>query len=295
LPDHDLASWQTASGMDENSLYDDPMLVSDEDLKIQEGSPAQTGGTPLAEVTEDMFGTSRHQSHPSIGAHENQPGSYLRIVLFDLMDMYGLMVDYATITLGDITNDPGDYEFIMAPGTYDYNVSADGYYSQTGTVEVIDLDIYVMVILEEGEDDPEYTVTFEVIYTDGMPAADAVVTLGDVVNEAGDYVFEDVTEGTYAYTVSMLCYADVVGEVTVDADKLIEATLSLAYLPGDANGDGNVNVLDVILIANYFAGIEPAAFCFENADVNGDDEINILDIITTINIFASGDRLLFTR
>ena len=289
----DLDSWQTASGLDGNSLFDDPMFVSESDLKIQEGSPAQAGGTPLAEVTEDMFGTSRHQTHPSIGAHENQPGSTLRIVLFDVIDEFGLMIDHAIITLGETTNEPGNYEFVKFPGTYDYNVTAEGYFSQSGTVEVGDSDVYVMIMLEEGEDEPAHAVTFDVLYADGTPVSDAVVTLGGITNEAGDYVFENLAAGTYAYTVSKLCYAEVVDEVTVNTDLLLEVTLNMSYHPGDANGDGSVNVLDVILMANYFAGNEPAAFCFENADVNGDGVINILDIITTINIFASGDRLFF--
>ncbi len=62
-------------------------------------------------------------------------------------------------------------------------------------------------------------------------------------------------------------------------------TVDYELIPGDANCDGVVNVLDVISSANYFVGNEPDPFCFENADVNGDGAINILDIILTIEIF----------
>ena len=55
-------------------------------------------------------------------------------------------------------------------------------------------------------------------------------------------------------------------------------------VPGDANCDGIVNVLDVICLANYIAGQNPDPFCFENADVSGDGIINLLDIILTVNI-----------
>ncbi len=60
-------------------------------------------------------------------------------------------------------------------------------------------------------------------------------------------------------------------------------------LPGDANCDGFVNVLDIIAIANYFAENEADPFCFENADVNGDGAINVMDIILTIEIFLNDD------
>lgn len=56
-------------------------------------------------------------------------------------------------------------------------------------------------------------------------------------------------------------------------------------LPGDANCDGEVNVLDAIAIINYFMGGEPDPFCFENADVNQDGVINVLDAIGALNIF----------
>lgn len=60
-------------------------------------------------------------------------------------------------------------------------------------------------------------------------------------------------------------------------------------IPGDANCDGVVNVLDIITIANYFIGLDPDPFCFENADVNGDGVINVLDLIGVAEIF-SGDN-----
>lgn len=60
-------------------------------------------------------------------------------------------------------------------------------------------------------------------------------------------------------------------------------------LLGDANCDGVVNVLDVITSANYFSGMEPHPFCFENADVNGDGMINVMDIVLTIDIILGDD------
>ncbi len=55
-------------------------------------------------------------------------------------------------------------------------------------------------------------------------------------------------------------------------------------LPGDANGDGNVNALDIITIASYVMGLDPQPFIIDNADVNQDGVINLLDVIATANI-----------
>ena len=59
--------------------------------------------------------------------------------------------------------------------------------------------------------------------------------------------------------------------------------------PGDANGDGAVNVLDVVAIISHIMGSNPEPFIFENADVNGDGIINVLDAVGTVNIIL-GDK-----
>lgn len=64
-------------------------------------------------------------------------------------------------------------------------------------------------------------------------------------------------------------------------------TVTAGGVPGDANGDGSVNVLDIIMISNYIMMLNPVPFNFSNADVNGDGIINVLDIVATINLILS--------
>ena len=59
-------------------------------------------------------------------------------------------------------------------------------------------------------------------------------------------------------------------------------------LIGDANCDGNINILDVISTASEIMSQEPEPFCFENADVNSDGIINLLDLIGIANIIIGG-------
>lgn len=72
-----------------------------------------------------------------------------------------------------------------------------------------------------------------------------------------------------------------------DVSFLIEFSGSSPALPGDANCDGSVDILDAITISNYILGHNPQPFCFENADINGDGEINLHDIIGTINLILN--------
>lgn len=55
-------------------------------------------------------------------------------------------------------------------------------------------------------------------------------------------------------------------------------------LPGDANEDYSVDVLDVTTIINYIIGKNPSPFNFVNADVNGDNSVNVMDVTALINM-----------
>ena len=54
---------------------------------------------------------------------------------------------------------------------------------------------------------------------------------------------------------------------------------------GDTNGDGNINILDVLVVANHIVDIQPLegeAFC--RADCNGDGTLDILDVLGITNV-----------
>ena len=58
-------------------------------------------------------------------------------------------------------------------------------------------------------------------------------------------------------------------------------------MPGDANGDGKVDIADVTAIINYINGNVSSNFNEVNADVNGDGKIDIADVTGIINIINS--------
>ena len=55
-------------------------------------------------------------------------------------------------------------------------------------------------------------------------------------------------------------------------------------LIGDANGNGVVNVSDVMQVVNYILGEEPSPFIFKQADVNADKLITVSDVMAIVNI-----------
>jgi endoglucanase len=56
-------------------------------------------------------------------------------------------------------------------------------------------------------------------------------------------------------------------------------TLGSAVTPGDVNGDGSVTIVDALLVAQYYVGLNPANFNPAAADVNCDGSITIVDAL----------------
>lgn len=59
-------------------------------------------------------------------------------------------------------------------------------------------------------------------------------------------------------------------------------------LPGDANGDGLVNIEDVVMIINYVLSGKADGIVPENADIDGDGNITINDVTMTITRVLRG-------
>ena len=72
------------------------------------------------------------------------------------------------------------------------------------------------------------------------------------------------------------------GALSIWAEYIYEPEID--DLIGDINGDGAVNILDIVMLAN-------AALSNDNlpgGDINGDGSINILDIVGLVNIILNG-------
>ena len=55
------------------------------------------------------------------------------------------------------------------------------------------------------------------------------------------------------------------------------------YRRGDANGDGEINMSDVMFIVNYTLGTPAPSFDAVAADANDDGEINMSDAMYIVN------------
>ena len=55
-------------------------------------------------------------------------------------------------------------------------------------------------------------------------------------------------------------------------------------IPGDANGDGEVNAQDVDCLRDYILGLDPTPFSLESANLNGDGAVDIVDLTLLIEM-----------
>lgn len=103
---------------------------------------------------------------------------------------------------------------------------------------------------------------------------------------AKSFVDYEVTPGeTYYYYYKVLS-TDL---QEYDISNVVAAT-PLTSILGDANGNGDVNVADVVCTVNYAVGMNPKPFIFEAADVNKDLAIDILDVVGIVNLAMSAAR-----
>ena len=61
-------------------------------------------------------------------------------------------------------------------------------------------------------------------------------------------------------------------------------------IPGDANGDEQVNVTDIVATVNYIMNKPSDDFNKYAADVNGDGEVNVTDIVGMVNIIMKDGK-----
>ncbi len=139
----------------------------------------------------------------------------------------GNPVEGAEITFDEeeyTTNIDGEVEIEdVVASFYSYRVEKEGYNTVEDNVIVND-DISINVVLES----ETYIVTFDIVDNEDDPVLNAVVTLNEVSNALGDYVFENIEPGTHQYSVSADGFHEENGEVIIsDTDITEKVILSL--------------------------------------------------------------------
>ena len=121
------------------------------------------------------------------------------------------------------------------------------------------------------------------------------------VNNVSQRVYEDILNGT-GKTLAQLKTQSVYSELGWDFASIWYINNNTDYpdlkiyndyqsqghsftgVPGDANGDGEVNVTDIVEIVNYIMHTPSEQFVEQASDLNNDGEINVTDIVFVVSI-----------
>ncbi len=158
--------------------------------------------------------------------------------------------------------------------------------TEQAIVKAIDGKNFVVEILGQ-------EMTFEYMYTDELK-------VGDIIN----LTYNDLSYVVYYVRIIGMVTETTdtqVTEVTADTDFTTTnetyptETTTVPETPdfteiADVNGDGKVNILDLMQFAQYIAGVEGTS----GADVNGDGKANILDLMAIAQYIVGGEEVTTT-
>lgn len=99
---------------------------------------------------------------------------------------------------------------------------------------------------------------------------------------------ESMAEGDYEVTISNINLTTPDETKITPADVTCKLTVTNS-IPGDANGDGSIDVTDIVSIANAILGRPSSSFDATAADVNGDGSIDVTDIVVIANMILRGN------
>jgi hypothetical protein len=103
--------------------------------------------------------------------------------------------------------------------------------------------------------------------------------------EKADLLFTNSTVSMIMGNYTVSATAGPIPGQTNSSDNTVGGQV-LVGIPGDLNGDGAVNVIDAIILADAFASVPGSSNWNPNADIIGDGVVDILDAIILANHFG---------
>ncbi|NPD44118.1 MULTISPECIES: Omp28-related outer membrane protein [unclassified Lentimicrobium] len=184
----------------------------------------------------DIFFAWKHNSLEGNCSFDNikinyKEGTETYEVAFNVIDQESNAIEGAEVNLesyGILTTD--DLGFInyqdVTPGIYEFTTTKDGYESASGSITVIDDDIFEVVEMTAFVS--HYSISYTVL--DGsIPLGGAEITIDgetQTTNASGQTTFENYEDGTYDYSISLNGFEAFDDQVIVDGEDVdIEVNL----------------------------------------------------------------------
>jgi len=132
----------------------------------------------------------------------------------------------------------------------------------------------------------DFSFTLDGVYLDDIENVDFFST--EVLVDSGItdtfYSFDSIPEGEYWYRMTAT-------DAEAQESRLSElafVSVADAFIKGDANNDGDINILDLTYMVDYIFRNGPAPDPFLAGDANCDDNSNILDLTYLVDFIFRG-------
>src|SRR4030067_1108372 len=131
---------------------------------------------------------------------------------------------------------------------------------------------FARVILDERADGPVYKGTAVGIPNDWQARFNGAVSQSVAIPEGNAFFRNDGVQYSPLWIRSSCAVS----------------SLTCLYKPGDANGDGKVDLADLIFMVNYIMKGGPAPTFECQADLNADKIVTLLDVVVAVNYLFKG-------
>ncbi len=175
-----------------------------------------------------------------------------------------------------------DNEGWVSPKAYNASKCArfgTGSVNGLATTPAIKLDGTTQMSFKAGAWNTESDATTLKLTANGGTVSPSSVTM--TKGQFKDYVVELTGAGSVTVTFETTKGRFFLDEVVVADNKTV--------LKGDANGDGKVDVADVVAIVNKILENPSDNFNEKAADINGDGNIDVGDVVSVVNIILQGE------
>lgn len=104
----------------------------------------------------------------------------------------------------------------------------------------------------------------------------------------------DLPRGAYNIILKNIVITDTKGDKT-NIDVMGSVLNVVEAVPGDANGDSEIDVADIVVVANHILGSNAEGFLAEAADFDSDGTVDVADIVNIANHILGGGNTAAAR
>ncbi|MEE8404255.1 MAG: M14 family zinc carboxypeptidase, partial [candidate division Zixibacteria bacterium] len=135
----------------------------------------------------------------------------------------------------------------------------------------------------------DFSFTLDGVYIDDIENVDFFSTEALIESGITDtfYNFDSIPAGEYWYRLTATDAEDQESRLS----ELALVSVADAFIKGDANSDGEINLLDLVYLVDFIFRAGPAPDPLLAGDANCDDETNILDLTYLVDyVFRGGPK-----